>query len=175
MENIVNNINLSENDTFHSIDNFFETIDLNKDLEKLYEVIGDEEDQDELQKNIKLNNLRNENHKRYYEIDTLKYENLPNDFYDIIEDMFDLYSYIDAKKILTADLNESNNIKLLLDNIYRRKDRLDRVIKAYLKQITKSNDEKQAKFSINYFKTLNIDEELKKELLEKYNDLVLFS
>ena len=77
-----------------------------------------------------------------------------DNIYEYIEDMFDLYSYIDAKKILTADINESKNIKVLLDNIYRRKDRLDRVVKNYLKQITKSNDEKQAKFSINYFKSL---------------------
>lgn len=175
MENIENNINLLKDDTFHSIDNFFETMDLNKDLEKLYEVIGDEEDQDELQKNIKLNNLRNENHKRYYEIDTLKYENLPDDFYDVLEDVFELYSYIDTEKLLNSNEYETNNIKLLLDNIYRRINRLDKMVETYLKDITKKNDEKQSKFSSNYFNNLDINEELKKELINKYNDLVLFS
>ena len=173
MENVNDNQTLDNTNAFFS--DYFTDIDLNKDIEMLYQIIGTEDSQDEFEESIKLTKLRDENHKRYHDIDTLKYEDLPDNIYEYLEDMFDLYSYIDAKKILTADLNESNNIKLLLDNIYRRKDRLDRVIKAYLKQITKSNDEKQAKFSINYFKTLNIDEELKKELLEKYNDLVLFS
>lgn len=175
MENVENNVNILKDNTFHSIDNFFETIDLNKDLEKLYEIIGDEEDKDELQKNIKLNNLRNENHKRYYEIDTLKYENLPDDFYDVIEDMFDLYSYIDSKNILVTDEYETNKIRLLLDNIYRRINRLDKMVETYLKDITKRNDEKQSRFSLNYFNSLDINEELKSELINKYNDLILFS
>jgi len=173
MENVKDNHTLDNTNAFFS--DYFTDIDLNKDMEMLYQVIGNDDYKDEFEESIKLTMLRDENHKRYYNIDTLKYENLPDNLYEYLEDMFDLYSYIDAKKILNADINESNNIKILLDNIYRRKDRLDRVIKNYLKQITKSNDEKQAKFSINYFKSLNVSEVIKKNLIEKYNDLVLFS
>ena len=173
MENVKDNQTLDNTNAFFS--DYFTDIDLNKDIEMLYQIIGTEDSQDEFEESIKLTKLRDENHKRYHDIDTLKYEGLPDNLYEYLEDMFDLYSYIDAKKILTADINESNNIKTLLDNIYRRKDRLERVIRNYLKEITKTNEDKQSKFSINYFKSLNVQEDIKKELLDKYNHLVLFS
>lgn len=175
MENVKNNNTLDNANAFQIFDDYFETLNLNSELEKLYEIINDEELQDEFEEEVRLTNLRNENHKRYHNINTLKYKNLPKELDDIIEDIMNLYSYIDPKEILSANLFDSNNIKTILNNIYRRINRLDRMVKSLLKEITKSNDKKQSKLSINYFKSLDINDELKKDLIGKYNDLVLYS
>ena len=154
MESVKTNQTLDSTNTF--FDYSFETLDLNKDMEKLYEIINDDETLDEFEQKIRLSKLRNKNYERYYSLDISNFEDLPNDFEDIIKDIMDLYGYIDSSKILNGNASESKNIKQLLDNIYRRKDRLDRMVNSYLKEITKNNNEKQSKFSLIYFNNLFI-------------------
>jgi len=175
MENVKNNDTLEKVNAFQTLDYNFETLDLNKDFEKIYEIIDDEDLKDEFEKEVILNNLRNDNHKRFYNIDTLKFKDLPIDFSDVVEDILNLYNSINSKDILTNNLDESNNTKALLDHIYRRVDRLDRMVNSCLKEITESNDKKQSKFSVNYFTNLEINDDLKKDLIEKYNNLVLYN
>ena len=67
MENVETNQTLDNTNTF--FDYSFETLDLNKDMEKLYEIINDEEMQDEFEQKIRLSQLRNKNYDRYYNID----------------------------------------------------------------------------------------------------------
>jgi len=173
MENVKTSEALDSTNTFFEYS--FDTLDLNKDLEKLYEIIDDDELQDEFEQQVRLTKLRDENHKRYHDINMLKYNDLPNELEEIREDIINLYNNINSNEILSDNLSDSNNTKILLDNIYRRIDRLDRMVKSNLKDITKSNDEKQSKFSIVYFKNLDINEELKRDLIEKYNSLVLYN
>ena len=173
MEEIKNKETLDNPDAFFC--DYFTDIDLNNDMKELYQLIGTEDEQNAFEEEVKLNKLRNENYKRYHEINILIYQGLPDELSEYLEDMFDLYNYIDSEVILIADNYESNNIKILLDNIYRRKNRLDRVIKTYLKELSKNNEERQSKFSINYFKSINVDEQTKKHLLDMYNELVLIS
>ena len=80
-----------------------------------------------------------------HDINISKYEGLPQEFLDITENIFELYNYIDDKNILNSDLYETNNITTLLDNIYRRIERLDRKVESTLKDITRDNEEKQSK------------------------------
>ena len=173
MENVKTNQALDNTNTF--FDYSFETLDLNKDMEILYEIINDDEMQDEFEQKIRSSKLRNKNYERYYNINTSKYKDLPQDFDDVIEYIMNLYSYVDSKNILNESVSESKYTKQLLDNIYRRIERLDRMVNSYLKEITKSNNDKQAKFSITYFNNLDINKELRRDLLEKYNELVLYS
>lgn len=173
MESVKTNETLENTNTF--FDYSFETLDLNKDMEKLYEIINDEEMLDEFEQRIRLSQLRNKNYERYYNLDISKFNDLPNDFEDVIDDIKDLYGYIDSTKILSENVSEAKYTKQLLDNIYRRKDRLDRMINSYLKEITKKNNEKQSKFSMNYFNKLDINKDLRKELIERYNDLIIYS
>lgn len=178
MEDVKNTETLVKNNAFSDeqiFDDYFETLDLNSDLERIYEIINDDELYSEFEQDVKLTNLRNENHKRYHDINTLNYKGLPKDFDDIVEDIMNLYDFIDSKTILESNSFESNNIKTILDNIYRKIDRIDRMAKVILKEMTEQNDKKQSKFNINYFKNLDIDVELKKDLIEKYNDLVLYN
>ncbi len=162
-------------DTLENDNAFLENIDLNKDIEKIYELIGDEELQDEFESQARLSRLRSENHRRYHNININKYNGLPEDLNDIVEDIFKFYNYIDSEQILTCNETLAENTKTLLNNIYRRIERLDRMVKSYLKDITKDNDNKQSKFSFPFFKNLDIDISLKKDLLDKYNNLILFN
>lgn len=160
------------NDLFYD---YFENMDLDSDIRKLYELIDDDDLQDEFEKNAKLNKLRNQNHKRYYDINISKLENLPYDLDDIIKEVLNLYNFIDYKTLLSSNLDTSENTKKILDNIYRKLNILDRMVNSTLKDLTKKNDERQSKFSLNYFKNLDINESTRKDLIERYNKLVLYS
>lgn len=173
MEEEKTNHTLAKTNTF--FDDFIENIDLNSDIKDLYEKLGSESYQQKFEKQLELNKLRDENHKRYYAIDLLKFKELPNDLEDVINSIKELYDCLDSKKILNQNIDDSINTKIVLDNIYRRIDRLNNMTKSYLKIKTSINDEKQSKFSINYFNALDINLNLKKELIEKYNNLVMYS
>lgn len=172
---VINENNKTLDSTNAFFDDFVQNIDLNEDLKELYQALGNENKIRELEENIVLNKKRNANHKRYHDINISKYEGLPQEFLDITENIFELYNYIDDKNILNSDLYETNNITTLLDNIYRRIDRLDNMVKTYLKQLMKENDEKQVTFSFNNFYRMEIEENLKKEIIDKYNKLAIFS
>ena len=173
MENQNDNKILDTSSAF--LDNTFSSLDLNLDMEKIYELINDEELNNEFEHQINLTNLRNDNYNRYKAINITKYKNLPLEFEDIKEDILNFYDCINVKNILTDNYEDSKNNKVVLDSIYVRISRLDNMIKTYLKDITKNNNIKQKEFNMQYFKNLNIDEKLKKDLIQKYNDLVLLS
>ena len=173
MKNANNNITLDSTNAF--LNETFTHLDLNQDIQKLYTLLNDQDLQEDFDKKVYLTNLRNENYKRYNDIKIVKYKELPKEFSDLVDDIFSFYEYINVRDILTDNYEDSKNNKIILDNIYRRIYRLDNVINSYLKQLTKENDEAQKKFSRIYFNNLNIDKDFKKDLIEKYNDLVLHS
>lgn len=173
MENVNDKETLDNtNDLFSD---YFQNMDLDSDIRKIYDLIDNEDMQDEFEKQEKLTKLKNENHKRYYDIDIIKLKNLPYDFDDIIKDILKLYNFINSKDILIQDFDSAQNTKKILDSIYRKLNRLDRMVKVTLKELNATNDKMQSKFSISYFKNLNIDDKLKEILIEKYNDLILYN
>ena len=172
MENEVLNTKI-EKDFF--LDNTLSNIDLNKDMAKIYELLDNDELNRDYDEQKKLSKLRNENYKRYKNINILKYKNLPKEFSNVIQDIDSYYNLINVKNILNDNYEDSHNNKVILDAIYVRISRIDNMVKSYLKQLTNNNNERQKKFNITYLKNLNIDEKLKKELIEKYNDLVVKS
>ena len=173
MEDVKNSNTLDNSDAFFN--STFTHLDLNKDIQEIYNLIDDEHLNLNFNKSVSLTNLRNENYKRYNDIKILKYRELPLEFSNLVSDILELYDCVNVKNILADDYEESQNNKLVLDNIYERIDKLDTVVKSHLDKLTYSNDENQKKFSRIYFKNLNIDNSLKNELIEKYNDLVLHS
>lgn len=166
---------LNRSKTFHIFDDYFEKMDLNEDIKKIYEIINDDELQDEFERQKRLTKLRNDNHKRYHIININKFKNLPDYLQDVIEDILRLYTCIVPEDLLNDNLINAQNNKKILDNIYRRITRLDRMVKTALKELNLENDKRQSKFNIPYFKALDISNELKKELFEKYNKLVLYN
>lgn len=165
----------TSSETIENTSTLFDTIDLNEDIKKIYELIDDEKLYDELEEQTKLSKLRNENHKRYHNINELRYHDLPHDFDNIVNNIFNLYNSINSKTILSDDSIGSNNTKILLDEIYALIEKLDIEVELYLKDITEENDLYQDKFNLAYFNELELDESLKKKIIDKYNDLVLYT
>lgn len=171
MNNLDNNYTLDETNDIFDLEN----INLNDDIQKLFEIINDDDIQDEFDKQLKLSNLRNENHKRYFDIDINKIKNLPNDFDDVVEDINNLYNCIISRDLLEDNYEESVNNRKIIDNIYRRINRLDKMVESTLKELHKYNDEKQGKYNLTYFKNIDVSEQTKIELINKYNNLVLYN
>ena len=131
MKNVEENKTLANtSDPFY---NYFADMNLNSDIKKIYDVINDEDLKDEFEQKSKLDELRNENHKRYYAIDTKKIENLPDEFSDIAYDILKLYNFIDSKILLTENLESAQNSKNILDNIYRKLNRINKMVKTMKK------------------------------------------
>lgn len=165
MENIKNNNILTSNA-------FFDALDLNEDMKKIYELIGDDKLYED---NNKLAKLRSKNHRRYHAINILKYTDLPIEFNSIINSFLNVYNSIDKNKILVCDYSTSLKINELLDDLYSKIRKLDEVVKIYLQKITKENDKNQSKFSIEYFNGLDLDKNKKQLLIDKYNSLVIYT
>ena len=163
---------LNSNEFFND---YFNNMDLNSDMKKFYNIIEDEDLQSEIKKEEKLTKLRNENYNRYNDIDLTKFEDLPKDLQDLIDDILKVYDCINSKKLLKENYSTALESKKLLDHIYRNINRLERIIKTILKELVADNKKQQKNFSLNYFESLDIDEALKKDLILRYNELVLFS
>ena len=121
-------------------DDYFETMDLNEDLEKFYQFINSEELNDEYEQNVKLCKIRNKNYKEYSSINILKYKELPENFSESVEEIIKLYNFINPKEILTTDYSNSININKILEKIFKCIEKLDKIVNIYLKKITEKND-----------------------------------
>ena len=162
-------------DTSSFFDDTLTNIDLNLDMQDIYKFMDDDKIKNKLEEESNLTNLRNENYKRYTAINILKYRDLPEDFSGNSNEIISLYDSININNLLNDTYENSNNIRTILNNIDRKIFILDNMIKTYLKELIKQNDMGQKKFSLVYFNNLNINDKLKKELINKYNDLVLQS
>lgn len=171
MDNLDNNYTLDDTNEFFDLEN----INLNDDIEKIFEIINDDDMQDEFDKQLKLSNLRNENHKRYFAIDINKIKDLPSDFEDVVEDINNLYNCINSIDLLEDNYEESVNNRKIIDNIYRRINRLDKMVESTLKELHEYNDSKQSKYNLTYFKNIDVSEQTKIDLINKYNNLVLYN
>ena len=154
---------------------YLDTINLDEDIDKLYELMNNDTLSKEHQNNIKLNKLRNDNHKRYYKINMIRLKNLPEEFKPIVDDITELYKKLVLKDILNDSEKGSIETKKILDEIYLKIKRVESMIKTTIKELDKYNDEKQSEFSIVDLKNLDVDEKSKKNALNLYNELVLYS
>lgn len=157
------------------LDKTLTSIDLNSYIEKMYEIVDDEELRSEFKQKTELTNLRNENYKNYKNIDISRFKNLPDEFSDIREEIISLYDCINLKDMLTDNYEDSKNNQVLLRRLYKEISKLTGMVQTYLNNILQYNDSKQKQLSVEYIRSLDIDENLKRVIIEKYNDLVLFS
>ena len=173
MDNVKNSETLDITNAF--FDSAFTDIDLNSSMEKIYEIIDNDRLQAEFEKQVNLTKLRNENYTRYNQINISKYKNLPDELSEYALSIINLYGQIDVKNILTDNYEDSKKSKEKLDNISLKITKLENMISSYLKEVIIKNNENQSKFSITYFKNLDVDEKTKQELINRYDDLILCS
>ncbi len=156
---------------------FFDNIDLNDDIKSIYEFVGDKKLLDALEEDSKLTKIRNNNHKKYYDINIQRLLSIPKntDAYLISKEIIDLYNTIDASSILNCDLKDAIETFKTLYIIDKKFFRLEKVIEADLKILTSVNNEHQKAFSINYFNNLDVSPDVKAKIISKYNELVLYN
>ena len=157
-------------------DSFFDTsiykIDLNNEMKSFYDVIGNYEAFDTLDNHEKLNKLRNNNHIKYYKINISRIFKLPSEFNELIKNIEQNYNSINPSQLLTETLEDAQHSSELINIIQKDLDTLDRIVKLKLKDISESNDNYQDLFSVDYFNSLDIEESLKKQLLNIYSKLI---
>ena len=137
---------LNSNEFFND---YFNNMDLNSDMKKFYNIIEDEDLQSEIKKEEKLTKLRNENYNRYNDIDLTKFEDLPKDLQDLIDDILKVYDCINSKKLLKENYSTDLESKKLLDHIYRNINRLERIIKTILKELVADIIELEENFALD--------------------------
>lgn len=163
---------MDTNDDF-LFDDYFDNVNLNEELRKFYQLINEEELIEELNNESKLTDIRNENYKRYTDINLVPLENLPNDFEIIVNEIKKIYSYISPNKILISNFEESYEIKKIIDSIYNHLEKLNEELKLELNKLEKINDERQLKIKDMDFS--NFDKKVLHDVLNKYSDIVLYS
>lgn len=166
--------NIIEN-TSLLFDDHFDKMDLDSDIKILYENFANQEQLKEYEEKVYLNKLRNDNHKRYHNIDFVRLSDLPENLNEIVDEIKKLCSYIDIPNILNQDIDSSENTKKILNVIYRKLEIIDKNVDILLEKLLKNNDLKQSQFSVQYLKSLLVSEETKKIVFEKYNELVLYN
>lgn len=154
-------------------DEYFNNINLNEELKEFYAFINDEALNESYKKNTELTNIRNENYKRYSNIDILKINNLPNIYDNIVNEIKKLYELLSIQNLNENNEEEALETKKILDLIYKYYDQLDESLEKDCKLLELENDDNQEKIKvINY---QDYDKNILDQILNKYNELVLFN
>ena len=154
---------------------YFEDMDLNEDMEKIYSLVKDKEEYGEYEKEANLSKLRIENHKKYHKIKLDLIEELPNYFYLDVKNIKNIYSKIDEKKILKANYEESEKNKARLLEIEKLWNELKFKVENEFQKLTKENNKDQKLWDYSILKGMNIDEDELKKVLDYYDKLLIIT
>ena len=160
-------------DSNNIFDDYFDTTNLNDELRRFYDFLNDEELNESFETESKLTNIRNENYRRYSDINLLCLDNLSIDFENISKEIKKIYSFIDSEELLKDDIETAIDNKKIIDLVYYYLDKLEKMVEDELKLLDHQNDIRQKKVKeIDYSQ---IDEKTLREILIKYNNIVLFN
>jgi len=154
-------------------DDYFESINLNEDLKGFYEFMNDDKLNNSLEEESNLTELRNNNYKRYNDINLTKISNLSEDLDNLVGEIKRIYDFFSCEKLLTESKEEAENTKKLLDAVYKNLNELENKVKENLKTLEKENDKRQKE--IKNIKLDNIDKKIKKEVNDEYNNIVIYN
>lgn len=154
-------------------DDYFDNVNLNDELKSFYDFINNDELNESFFEEKKLTDIRNENYKRYNDINMLEIENLSDNLNYIVNEIKKLYGFIDPERILNNTKEEAEENKKILDLIYNHLNQLYENVKKELTELEQENNKRQEKIkNINY---KNVDKKTLEIFLNKYNDLVLYN
>jgi len=160
------------NNVDNIFDDYFNNINLNNELKKFYEIINNESLNDSFEAETILIDLRNQNYKKYNEINILQLENISSEFSNIITEIKEVYNCISADEILKQNIEEAEQTKKLLDIVFNLLNRLDIELEKELKIIEKDNTDKQKELE----KIIDQhDKKMSNKILSKYNDIIIYN
>jgi hypothetical protein len=128
----------------NSNDNF-DTINSNDELNRFYAFLNDEEQNQMFGEDTLLTNKRNENYKRYSDINISCLENLSTDYENIVNEIRKIYSFISGEQLLNDEMEQAIENKKIIDFIYYYLDKLEKMIYDELVLLEEENDKRQKK------------------------------
>lgn len=161
------------NDDNKILDKYFASLNLDEIMNNLSKEYNVDDKSDKLDEKTYLNEIRSDNHYRYYNIDLIKLSNLTEDINVYVRSIKELYKLIDPKALLTEDITQAEQHKSVLDKIYDYLDVVDKKVDTTLKELTTNNNVKQSKFSIELFKKTKVSSKVLNELIDLYSELVI--
>ncbi len=166
---------LDTNDDNRILDKYFANLNLDEELKKISMNYVVDQSDEEYRKKAALNELRSNNHYRYYNIDFTKLDNLTEDINVYVRSIKELYKLIDPKVLLTENEIQADQHKIVLDKIYSYLDIIDEKVDLTLKLLIPNNNTKQSKLSIELFKRAKVPSKVLNELIDLYSELVIIS
>ena len=154
-------------------DDYFETINLNDELETFYTFINDDELTESFIEKKVLTDIRNDNYNRYNAIDLSLLEGLSPDYEDIVKEIKKIYSFILPEDLLTNDLQNSNENKKILDLIYKYLNQVEIQVEKDLSTLEKENNERQSKIKQIDYK--QIENNILEKIMKIYNNIVIYN
>ena len=160
------------NNVDNIFDDYFNNINLNNELKAFYELINNESLNDSFEAETILIDLRNQNYKRYNEINILQLENISSGFSNIIAEIKNVYNCISVDEILKQNKEEAEQTKRLLDIIFNLLNRFNTELEKELKIIEKDNITKQKDLE----KIIDqLGNKASDKILSKYNDIIIYN
>ena len=154
---------------------YFENMDLNEDMEKIYSLIKNNEEYSEYEKEMNLSKLRIDNHKKYHRIKINLIEDLPNYFYLDVKNIKSIYSKINENKLLSENYEEAEKNKYRLIELEKAFNELKFKVEKELKNILKKNNNDQKLWGFDVFKNLVFDKDELKKVLNYYDTLLFIT
>lgn len=154
-------------------DDYFDNINLNNELKDFYRFINDEELNESFDEETKLIDIRNDNYKRYNDINMMKIENLSDDFEGIVNEIKKIYSFISPDELLNNNISEATNNKKIIDSVYNYFNQLYEMVQKKLTELENENNTRQNK--IKQLDYNSVDKKTLEQVLNKYNSIVLYN
>lgn len=155
------------------LEDYFNNINLNKDLLDFYKIINDDDLTEDFLEQTKLTDIRNENYMLYTNISLTNLADLPESFNQIVKEIKDMYLLVESRNLLIENMENAKNSRKIIDSIHFYLKKLDEMIEYELDKLEKYNEEKQEQ--LKNIKLTDIDKNTLNIFCNKYNDLVLFN
>ena len=141
---------------------FIEDKNTSDELKNFYKLIYEEPS------NLTL--LIDQNKERYSSINLKDIEGLPEEFYNIVEEIKKIYNFILPETLEMENLDQAKENKKIIDILINYINKLKDMLKEETEELSQKNKNRQEKIKkINYS---NIDKKTLVEILEKYNNLL---
>ena len=141
---------------------FIEDKNTSDELRNFYKLIYEEPS------NLTL--LIDQNKERYSSINLKDIEGLPEEFYNIVEEIKKIYNFILPETLEMKNLDQAKENKKIIDILINYINKLKDMLKEETEELSQKNKDRQEKIKkINYS---NIDKKTLVEILEKYNNLL---
>lgn len=162
-----------ENFNDNIFDEYFDNMNLDEELKEFYRFLDDKVLYNEYTENLELTNIRNNNYKRYSNIEIDKVIGLPEIYATFTKEIIGVYDILKKQNFFKNDIEEAKENQKLLDLFFKYYNQLEEIIDKDFNSLEKLNNRNLEK--IRHSNYLNVDKETLEEIINKYNEIVIFN